>query len=74
MGRAFADANRGLETASVTPRLSDQRPPAMIEIEHVLLARLRSEAARRDMPVNSLIRALLDTLVRDKLVAAVLDE
>jgi hypothetical protein len=53
---------------------SGERPPATIEIEHVLLARLRTEAKRRDMPVNALIRELLDTLVRDRLVAAVLDE
>jgi hypothetical protein len=37
-----------------TPRLGDERPPATIEIDYTLLARLRSEAAKRDMPLGSL--------------------
>jgi hypothetical protein len=50
-----------------------QRLPAMIEVDPVLLQRLRAEAARRDMPVNSLIRDLLDVITSDKLIPAILD-
>jgi hypothetical protein len=44
---------------------SDEGPPARIEIDHFLLMRLLAEAARRDMPVNSLIRDLLDAIVAE---------
>ncbi len=45
-----------------------------VEIEPDLVARLRHEAAVRDLPVKSLICRLLDVIARDRLVAAVLDD
>jgi hypothetical protein len=39
-----------------------------------LIVRLRHEAARRDVPVGRLIRDLLDTIVHDQLMAAILDD
>jgi hypothetical protein len=41
--------------------------------DHALVARLRPEARRRDMPVKRLVHDLLDVIVRDGLTAAVLD-
>jgi hypothetical protein len=58
----------------VSPRLDDARPPAKIEIDHLLLARLRVEAAKRDMNVAVLVRELLGAVVADKLIPAILDE
>ena len=52
---------------------SPERAPARIEVDHFLLVRLRVEAARRDMPVAAFIRSLLDTIIADKLTAAILD-
>jgi hypothetical protein len=48
-------------------------PPMMVEVDHALVVRLRPEAARRDLPVRSLIRDLLDRIATDGLTAAVLD-
>ena len=45
-----------------------------IEVELSLMNALRREAALRDMNTNDLIRALLDTIVRDNLTMAILDE
>jgi hypothetical protein len=53
---------------------SGERPPAVVEVDHTLLQRLRREAVRRDTPVNSLIRDLLSVIVADRLTAALLDE
>jgi hypothetical protein len=39
-----------------------QRQMTMVEIDHGLVVRLRPEAARRDMPVTSLIHDLLDVI------------
>jgi hypothetical protein len=55
-------------------RLGVERPLASISIDHPLLLRLRAEAAKRHMPTDFLIRSLLDTIVADRLVSAVLDE
>ena len=51
-----------------------ERPVVTIEVEHAVVARLRVEAARRDMPVKSLVRNLLDVIASDGLVTAVLDD
>ena len=58
----------------MNPRLGVERPPAKIEIDQFLLQRLRAEARRRDMPTNALIRDLLDAVVANKLIPAILDE
>jgi hypothetical protein len=51
------------------------RPPVTIEIDHAIVVRLRSEAARRDVPVRRLIHDLLDTIAYNKpLVGVVLDD
>jgi hypothetical protein len=49
--------------------------PATIQLElgTDLVACFRSEAAIRDMPVRSLILELLDVIVSDKLIDAILD-
>ena len=43
-------------------------------LPHELATRLRREACKRDTTVDRLIRDLLDTIVQDKLVQAVLDD
>jgi hypothetical protein len=58
----------------VSGRLGAERPPAKIEIDQFLLQRLRAEARRRNMPTNALIRDLLDAVVANKLIPAILDE
>jgi hypothetical protein len=45
-----------------------------IEVEHAVVARLRVEAARREVPVKSLIRDLLDVIAADQLTGAILDD
>jgi hypothetical protein len=55
------------------PDLVKADPPTAIEVNHVLVVRLRPEAPRHDVPVVRLINDLLDTIVRDGLTAAVLD-
>jgi hypothetical protein len=50
------------------------RPPALVEVDHDLVVRLRPEAARREVSVNRLIRDLLDIIVDDKLTTAILDD
>jgi hypothetical protein len=44
------------------------------QVGRLLIVRLRHEAARRDVPVGRLIRDLLDTIVHDQLMAAILDD
>jgi hypothetical protein len=46
----------------------------LVEIEHEVVVRLRRDAAIREMPVQSLIRELLDVIATDRLVTAVLDD
>jgi hypothetical protein len=50
--------------------------PGLVAGEQVgrLIVRLRHEAARRDVPVGRLIRDLLDTIMHDQLMAAILDD
>jgi hypothetical protein len=43
-----------------------------IELEHDVAARLRREAARREMPVRRLIHESLNTIVTDQLTTAIL--
>jgi hypothetical protein len=50
------------------------RSPALFEIEHDLITRLRPEAARREVSVDRLIRDLLDVIVDDQLTTAILDD
>jgi hypothetical protein len=45
-----------------------------VEVGHDLVVRLRPEAARRDLPVKTLIGDLLDVIATDALVTAVLDD
>jgi hypothetical protein len=45
-----------------------------VEVDHSLLTALRAQAARRDLSVAALVRLLLDTIVTDRLTAAILDE
>jgi hypothetical protein len=52
----------------------DHRPPMTVEVGHDLVVRLRPEAARRDLPVKTLIGDLLDVIAPDALVTAVLDD
>jgi hypothetical protein len=40
--------------------MTEARPPLAIEVEHGVAARLRREAARRDLPVKALVRDLLN--------------
>jgi hypothetical protein len=51
-----------------------QRQMTTVEIEHHLIVCFRREAARRDVPVKSLIDDLLDVIVADGLTAAILDD
>jgi hypothetical protein len=50
------------------------RPFVTLEIERTVVARLRREAARRDLPVKALVRDLLEVIAEDQLVNAVLDD
>ena len=63
---------------SKKPNVAPTPPPnndfRQIEVELSLMNALRREAALRDMNTNYLIRALLDTIVRDNLTMAILDE
>jgi hypothetical protein len=43
-----------------------------IELEHDVAARLRREAARREMPVTRVIHQSLNTIVTDQLTTAIL--
>jgi hypothetical protein len=45
-----------------------------IEIEHEIVVRFRSEAAKREKTVPQLIRNLLDVIAADGLTAAILDD
>lgn len=45
-----------------------------LELEHDVAVRLRREAASRDVPLDYLVRNLLDVVARDRLVDAVLDD
>jgi hypothetical protein len=51
-----------------------QRLTATVEIDRILIVRLRPEAAKRGMQVPALIRDLLDVIVADKLTTAILDD
>ena len=53
---------------------SQTRSPALVEIEHDLITRLRPEAARREVSIDRLIRDLLHIIVDDKLTTAILDD
>jgi hypothetical protein len=61
-----------VDPRSGVPHLGVERM-ATIEIDHFLLQRLRCEARKRDLPVAALVRMLLDTIIDDKLIAAILD-
>jgi hypothetical protein len=47
--------------------------PLQLELDHDLVCQFRPEARRRDMSVAMLIRSLLDMVVADGLVSAILD-
>jgi hypothetical protein len=49
-------------------------PPTLVELDHALVARLRPEAARRDVRVVRLIHGLLDVIATDQLTGAILDD
>lgn len=53
---------------------AEARGTASIEVDLGLVVLLRKEARARDMPVKRLIVDLLDVIVTDRLVAAVLDD
>jgi hypothetical protein len=61
-----------VDPRSGVPHLGVERMAA-IEINHFLLQRLRCEVRRRDLPVAALVRMLLDTIIDDKLIPAILD-
>jgi hypothetical protein len=54
-----------------------RRPPPTLENELDLagevLAYLRQESRRRDLPIHRLVRDLLDVVATDKLAGAILD-
>jgi hypothetical protein len=52
----------------------ETHPTVAIEVDRNLMVAFRAEAAKRDMPVASLIRDLLDVIVTDKLTGAILDD
>jgi hypothetical protein len=53
----------------------DTSPPFMaVEIDRALARALRPEAARRETTVPRLIVALLETIARERLTDAVLDD
>jgi hypothetical protein len=47
---------------------------AQIEVEHTVIVALRPEARRRDVSVERLVQNILNVLVTDRLVTAVLDD
>jgi hypothetical protein len=56
------------------PRKIGVPAPLHLEIEPDIVRRLRPEAARRDVSVTSLVHQLLDVVVEDQLVGAILDD
>ncbi|HEX9324093.1 MAG TPA: hypothetical protein VF913_18535 [Xanthobacteraceae bacterium] len=48
--------------------------PVTVELEYLLARKVRPEAARRDMTVSRLVVDLLDVIVSDELIDAVLDD
>ena len=55
-------------------RLRHQTIKVALELEHDVAWRLRRAAAARDVPLDYLLRSVLDVVARDKLVDAVLDD
>jgi hypothetical protein len=49
-------------------------PPLTLEVEHGLVSQFQAEAARRNVPVEHLIRNLLDVIAADHLTGAILDD
>ena len=58
----------------VPAKVSERRTFDLVEIQHEVVVRLRPAAASRSMPVQSLIRELLDIIAHDGLTTAVLDD
>ena len=50
-----------------------ERPTTKVELDPGIVTPLRKEAARRDMSLQRLVTDLLDVIVADQLMTAILD-